>query len=144
MIVFDTETTTDPAQRLLFGSYRFMENGICTEEGLFHGPDLSTGQLKTLRQYAARNHADTTNREPLRLITLDEFLDKLFKAAYKGRSLVVGFNLPFDLSRLAFNVTPARREFGGGFSLGLWTYTDKSGSVRLDPNRPRITIKAYR
>jgi len=53
----------------------------------------------------------------------------------------VGFNLPFDLSRLAFNVTPARREFGGGFSFGLWTYTDENRVVRLDPNRPRITIK---
>ncbi len=30
---------------------------------------------------------------------------------------------------------------GGGFSLGLWTYTDEAGVVRLDPNRPRVTIK---
>ncbi|HZQ44949.1 MAG TPA: hypothetical protein VFA99_16980 [Acidobacteriaceae bacterium] len=57
MIVFDTETTTDPTQRLLFGCYRFIENGISVEEGLFHAPDLSTYQVKTLREYAARNHS---------------------------------------------------------------------------------------
>jgi DNA polymerase type B, organellar and viral len=141
MIVFDTETTTDPTQRLLFGCYRFLDNGVCTEEGLFYAPDLSSDQLKILRQYANRRLAGSEDRGPIKLIPLNDFLDRLFKAAYKGRSLVVGFNLPFDLSRLAFNVTPARREFGGGFSLGLWTYTDKSGVVRLDPNRPRITIK---
>ena len=68
MIVFDTETTTDPTQRLLFGCYRFLENGICTKEGLFHAADLSADQLKTLRQYAARNPADTEGRGSLEFI----------------------------------------------------------------------------
>lgn len=141
MIVFDTETTTDPSQRLLFGCYRFLESAICTEEGLFYAPDLTAYQIETMRHYVNKHRSATNAGGSLKLISLREFLDKFFKAAYKGRSLVVGFNLPFDLSRLAFNVAEARKEFGGGFSLGLWTYIDPSGMVRLDPNRPRITIK---
>ena len=45
-----------------------------------------------------------------------EFLAKLYKAAYKGRCLLVGFNLPFDLSRIAFNSTSARGRFVGAFT----------------------------
>jgi hypothetical protein len=55
--------------------------------------------------------------------------------------LLVGFNLPFDLSRIAGDVAPARGRFAGGFSLGLWFYTDKSGRKRRHQNRPRIGIK---
>lgn len=77
----------------------------------------------------------------LTLISRREFLKKFYAAVYKGRALLVGFNLPFDLSRLGFSVTSARKEFDGGFSLGIWTYIDKTGKVRLDPTRPCITIK---
>ena len=141
MLVFDTETTTDPSQRLLFGCYRFIDQGECREEGLFHADDLTTEQLQILHAYVKDHKAGTVDERPIVILTRGEFLKKFFKAAYKARSLVVGFNLPFDLSRLAFNVSAARREFGGGFSLSLGTYVDKSGIERADPNRSRITIK---
>jgi hypothetical protein len=141
MLVFDTETTMDPTQRLLFGSYRFIVNGQCHEEGLFHADDLTRKELAILESYVKRHPADTVNERQLKLITQAEFLKKLFAAVYKGRSLLVGFNLPFDLSRLGFEVSTARGHFAGGFSLGLWHYRDEKGAERLDPNRPRITIK---
>jgi hypothetical protein len=141
MLVFDTETTTDPSQRLLFGCYRFIDQGECREEGLFYADDLSTEQLEILQAYVRDHKADTAEESRIVLLSKREFLKKFFKAAYKVRCLVVGFNLPFDLSRLAVDVSPARRNFGGGFSLGLWTYVDKAGNERVDPNRPRITIK---
>jgi hypothetical protein len=65
----------------------------------------------------------------------------LYRAAYKGRCLLVGFNLPFDLSRVAFNFTAARGRFAGGFALELWSYTDQSGREIHNPHRPRIAIK---
>ena len=108
---------------------------------MFYPPDLSDDQMQVLRKYVKEHRADTDNRSPLKLVTCKDFLKKFFASAYKTRSLVVGFNLPFDLSRLGFDVTTARGEFAGGFSLGLWTYTDKTGRERPDPNRPRITIK---
>ena len=75
------------------------------------------------------------------LLTRAQFIDKFFQAAYKGRCLLVGFNLPFDLSRIAFDVAPARGRFAGGFSLGLGSYLDDQGRERRDQYRPRVGIK---
>lgn len=61
--------------------------------------------------------------------------------AYRTRGLVVGFNLPFDLSRLGFDMAEARDRYAGGFSLGLWSYIDPSGVERSNRFRPRIAIK---
>jgi hypothetical protein len=141
VLVFDTETTVDATQRLIFGCYRFIDQGECVEEGLFYADDLSSDQLKVLKRYVKANRADTIENTDLKLLSLSEFLKKFFTAANKLRSLVVGFNLPFDLSRLGFEAAPARREFGGGFSISLGTYIDKAGQKRSDPNRSRITIK---
>jgi hypothetical protein len=137
MFVFDTETRTDTSQRLTFGSYRFFVKSELLEEGLFHAGDLPTKDMRTLEKYvAARNWRGTH----LLLLTRREFLKKLYKAVYKGRALLVGFNLPFDLSRIAFTARPARGRFAGGFSLALWSYT-KMGVERPSTRRPSIGIK---
>ena len=141
MLVFDTETTTDATQRLLFGSYRFIDRGRCAEEGLFYPEDLNPQEFGTLQEYVQSHKADTTKRTALKILTLREFRKLFYSVAYKARSLLVGFNLPFDLSRLGFDVSAARNEFGGGFSLGLWSYVDRTGTEQSDPHRPRITIK---
>jgi hypothetical protein len=140
MFVFDTETRVDATQRLTFGSYRFIADGTCHEEGLFHGPDLPGQDRAVLARYAAQHSALAANKE-LKLLTLQQFLSKFYLAAYKGRCLLVGFNLPFDLSRVARNFSTARGRFAGGFSLGLWSYVDDSGIERENGFRPRIAIK---
>lgn len=102
VLVFDTETTTDATQRLLFGVWRVYHEGTVIDEGLFHGDDLGIEDRTKLRAYQRTHDADTTRREPLRLISRREFLTEVFwPVAYKQRGLVVGFNLPFDLSRIA-------------------------------------------
>jgi hypothetical protein len=53
----------------------------------------------------------------------------------------VGFQLHVHLARLAFNTAPARGFFGGGFSLGLWSYFDKHGHERTNGFRPRICVR---
>lgn len=140
MLVFDTETRTDATQRLMFGSYRFVVAGRCLEEGLFYADDLPTEDRKLLDQYVGTHPAEAVN-EKLQLLTRRQFLKKFYQAVYKGRCLLVGFNLPFDLSRLAYNFKAARGRFAGGFSLGLWTYIDKKGQERASKHRPRIGIK---
>jgi hypothetical protein len=55
--------------------------------------------------------------------------------------LLVGFNLPFDLSRVACDFTTARGRFAGGFALELWSYRDQHGHEHHNPHRPRIAIK---
>ena len=144
MIVFDTEARTDPAQCLTFGGYRCIIHGECVEEGLFYGSGLSSKEISTLRRYVSRKKpfGVTPNSAQLSLLTIREFLDEfLYKDFYKARALLVAFNHPFDLSRLAHDFTSARRRYAGGFSLGLWTYEDKNGVVRRHPYRPRVAIK---
>ena len=144
IIVFDTETRVDPKQSLTFGGYRCILYGRCVEEGLIYGDGLTPGELSTLRNYVKRYRPIAVDHNPtnLQLRTVREFLEEFFfKDFYKGRALLVAFNHPFDLSRLAHDYTSARRRYAGGFSLGVWTYTDKNGSVRRHPYRPRIAVK---
>jgi len=138
MLVFDTETRTDASQRLTFGSYRFIVGGECVEEGLFCADDLRVDEWKILDHYVATH---TAALPQLRLLTLRQFLDRFYWSAYKGRCLVVGFNLPFDMSRIARDFLPARGRFAGGFSLGLWSYIDKNDCEHPNAFRPRFGVK---
>ncbi|MGB6475069.1 MAG: hypothetical protein WBF04_13525 [Candidatus Sulfotelmatobacter sp.] len=137
--MFDTETRTDGTQGMTFGSYRFIVAGRCLEEGLFYGDDLPQPDLEILQAYVAKHGADTADGRvrQLHLLTRRQFLAKFYKAVYKARCLLVGFNLPFDLSRIAYDVTDARGRFAGGFSFGLWSYLDKSGNECANQYRPQ-------
>lgn len=145
VLVFDTETTVDRAQRLLFGSWRVYRRETCIDEGLIVADDLAPEQLAVLREYVGMHHADTVERTvvPLRLLTRSQFLDQVFwKVAYKARGLVVGFNLPFDLARLGVDWGEARSHYyAGGFSLPLWTY-ERDGQHSENRHRPRVAIKS--
>jgi hypothetical protein len=133
MLVWDTETRIDATQRLTFGSYRFIEGGQCLEEALFCADDITAEERRTLEEYAA------DKRLPLR--TRREFIDIIYRTVYKGRCLLVGFNLPFDLSRVAYDFRDARGRFAGGFSLAIWSYIDEIGCEQDHQYRPRIAIK---
>jgi hypothetical protein len=137
MLVFDTETRTDSSQCLTFGSYRFFVNNELREEGLFYADDLPSKGRKTLERFVA---AHNRRGSRLLLLTRREFLKKFYKAVYKGRALLVGFNLPFDLSRIAFASRLARGRFAGGFSLALWSYTNM-GVEKPSTRRPSVGIK---
>ena len=140
MLVFDTETRVDATQRLTFGSYRFIVGGECREEGLFFPKDLPEPDRQVLERYAAEHSAEATN-STLKLLTLQQFLSEFYRAVYKSPCLLVGFNLPFDLSRISRDSSAARGRFAGGFSLGLWFYIDESGNELENRYRPRICIK---
>jgi DNA polymerase type B, organellar and viral len=133
MMVFDTESRIDATQRFTFGSYRFIENGNCLIEKVFYGDDLPAQDRRTLKRYV-----DAANgRIPkLGLLTRHEFVNKIFNNAYRGRCLLVAFNFPFDISRVACHFANARGRFAGGFSFDLWRYM--GGSHRF---RPSISIK---
>jgi hypothetical protein len=132
--VFDCETRIDPTQRLTFGSYRVIDDGQTVEEGLFHADDLTPTEQRILRRYAA-------DHPGLRLLTLDQFREQLFTAMYRTRALIIGFNLPFDFSRIAESVSKGRRQFVGGFSFCLWSYVDAEGLRQQNKYRPRFRIK---
>lgn len=143
MFVIDCETTADETQRLTFGSYRLYEKGRCTREALFYADDLSERYLKVLQRYVERHRAETEgcDNDKLELLTVAELVEQFYDDVYFGRCLLVGFNLPFDLSRIASDSTKARGRFAGGFSLVLSKYADGEHVKMEDKYRPRIGIK---
>lgn len=143
LLILDTETRTDAAQALTFGSYRFVDQGACVEEGLIYADDLPPEELAILREYVRRHPADVARGEfqTLRLRSRREFMDRVFlRLAYEARALVVGFNLPFDLSRLCVDAAPARDPYVGAFSFALSVY-GVTGQERPNPHKPRLIIK---
>jgi hypothetical protein len=127
VLVFDTESRIDETQALTFGSYRYFQEGACLEEGLFYADDLPDDERAILQRYVSTRKADTAAgvAQKIRLLTRSDFVERFYKDVYKGRYLLVGFNLPFDLSRIAYDATIARGgKFSGGFSFALSAYGD--------------------
>jgi hypothetical protein len=101
LLVFDTETTSNEAQRLRFGVYQLLQKGRLKQHGLFYD-DVKPAELETLKAEAAKHGCV----EPLSVF---DFIHKIFlPTAFEAGGLVVGFNLPFDLSRLAIRHEAAR------------------------------------
>ena len=143
ILVLHTVARRNGPQKLLIGCFRVIIDGKCLEEGFFYGDDFPKADLGVLKAYVAGHLAETvaTGFKHLGLLTRREFLQVFYELAYKARCLVVGSNLPLQLSRLAFDAAPARGFFAGGFSLGLWSYRDKKGRERPNGFRPRICVK---
>jgi hypothetical protein len=151
-LVFDTETTTDEWQALNFGFYRFCRhdgNGtyLCIEEGLFYADELPLNKPETmsfLKHYIASHGAETPEGYPskLKLRSRSEFIERVFWRAIEGaRGLVVSFNLPFDLTRVAVDCSPARR-LNEGWSLVMSRDNDpETRRLRDNPFRHRIRLK---
>ena len=112
-LAFDTETTIDPGQALRVGFCRVYYRDELRWHGLFYDANvLTSSELQLARRYAESKQIEFMSR--------DEFIDKVFyKYGYHLRAMIVGFNLPFDLSRLAISHSPARGTMRGGFSLKL-------------------------
>ena len=141
MFILDTETQTNQTQRLTFGSYRFVVQGRCLQEGLFYADDLPEKHKRIIIQYATEYSKKVTGDGwQLFCLTRTELVKELFRLAYKARCLLVAFNFPFDISRIAWNFTNARRRFAGGFSLDLWSFLADEGAQN-NRYRPSICIK---
>ncbi|MGI8405373.1 MAG: hypothetical protein ACR2OE_11525, partial [Thermomicrobiales bacterium] len=125
-LTFDTETTIDAAQQLRFGTYQVRRDDELYEQGLFYDPDtLTDDERSTLYRFASARglmvHAGAA------------FIEEVFfRVLFDLRGTCIGFNLPFDLARLAIAHAPARgRTMHGGFSFQL----------SPDKRRPRIQVK---
>lgn len=103
VLVFDTETTTDAAQRLLFGFFRIYERDLLVREGLVVADVLDHESMICLTEYAAKVRLPMFSRE--------KFVEEIFyPEVYVAGTLCVGFNLPFDLSRIAIHAGIGRGE----------------------------------
>jgi hypothetical protein len=112
-LVFDTETTIDQSQRLRFGPYQVRKNDDLYERGLFFDPEvLSPDEQAVLRRYAQEHE--------LKVRTRVEFIDDIFFGiGYDFRANIIGFNLPFDISRLAESHDSARNRRESWMAGGL-------------------------
>lgn len=117
-LVFDTETTVDAFQNLRFGTYQLRKNDELHETGIFFNHSiLSPAEIGTVRTYAAG--------QGVRVMPLQEFQCDVMKRAYELRASIIGFNLPFDISRVAARYNSARgKTMKGGFTFQLWDAAD--------------------
>lgn len=126
-LTLDTETLTDVSQQLRFGVYQVRHNTTMVEQGAFYDPPtLSASEQSLLYAYAAKHGWQY-------VYTVREWCDKVFYYySYDRHATVIGFNLPFDISRLALGHATARGSMRGGFSC---TLSENS-------YRPRVRVKA--
>jgi hypothetical protein len=121
-LIFDTETTVDAAQQLRVGGYQVRERGELRESGIFYDPEsLSDGERSVLYSFASTN--------ALNVLTHAEFVDSVFfRYLHELNGTCVGFNLPFDVSRIAIghgtavgsDANPRRKTaLRGGFTFRL-------------------------
>lgn len=142
-LVFDTETTTDQTQHLTFGTFFYgcYVDGKCEPcgEGIFYADDLLETDPEGYRilQEHARVHpiarvdsefvGTRTVDQQLIFISRTEFLERYFYAmgmtTIRNKDVqpaaIVGFNLPFDISRIAEKVVQPRGEYRNGFSFEM-------------------------
>jgi len=159
ILVLDCETTIDSTQRLLVACYRYFrlrwnEVGpelVCVDGGLVYGDDLPTSGpdgLALLERYVEEHEPpiDKSVRDSgraLSLLSRSAFVSKVLIPALSAKATVVGFNLPFDLSRLAAGWGETRaRGFEGGFSLKSVMWTDDHGVERESRFHPRLLIRS--
>ena len=133
VLVFDTETTIDKYQNLNFGSYGVWQNDKLDEFGLFYDNNLDNNDVKTLSDYANKKH--------IKLITKSQFLDMFIDYVYKRRAICVGFNLPFDISRIAIDYSISRRD-NNAFSFKLFenVYMPRIIIKHIDSKRSLINF----
>jgi hypothetical protein len=146
-LVFDTETTIDTSQKLNFGCYRRCrldgDNYRCIEEGLFYADRLPSEDLDVLDEYK-RTEKNSPAIEwfpaqmTLGLMSRSAFISRVFWKAVQRGDLIVGFNLPFDISRLAVRAANGRKS---SWSIALSTRKGrKTGELEVDSDKPRIVI----
>jgi hypothetical protein len=139
-LIFDTESRITVDQSLTFGVYRLcqLQNDcyIVTEEGVFYGDGLPKKEFKVLQRHIDASVSDVASFPPrFPLHSRSGFMKRVFRPAIKNDgALVVGFNLPFDLARLALDWSRGNED---EWSLTMAQYPDGVENR----NYPRITIQ---
>lgn len=119
-LVLDTETTVDTKQSLKFGSAILMIHGRVSYRWIFYDErNVTIGDIAILESF-----------EGCLVMKVNDFVERvLLKEIYDIHTPLIGFNLPFDLSRLAIKVGYGRKRGRGGFSF------------TLSPSYPHLLIK---
>jgi hypothetical protein len=93
-LIFDTETMPELGQALRILAWQVRRNGKLVEQGIGYDPaQLTDAELDCVHRYAAATGCP--------LLEVTEFIEQVFfPIMWERRGVVIGFNLPFDLTRL--------------------------------------------
>ena len=131
VLTFATEATSDQQQSLTFGSCAVWINSSLYKICLFHDESLNQKKVDVIRQVAV-----ALQKEKNCIVTIspkDEFVTNVFYPyVYEARAKCIGFDLPYELSRLASSWGTARK-IQDAFSIKL---------VDDNPRLPAIKIKS--
>jgi hypothetical protein len=126
VLIVDSETRTDVHQDLMFGFYRTCrlvgDVYLCESEGVVYADAITKEELHEIGIFVSDTLADVEVKQfpPETRLQVNrsfpEFMNKVFWPAVRKGWMIVGFNLAFDLSRLARGWRRSRR---GGFRLIL-------------------------
>jgi len=138
-LVFDCETRIDAGQALTFGFCRVLKlegsGYTLAEEGAFFEDGLPAREREILEHYVSNAETEVKSFPPrFPLYTRSEFVKRiLYRHARKG-ALIVGFNICFDLARLARKWPPGEKN---EWSLVLVEYPNGKENLHF----PRILIE---
>jgi hypothetical protein len=144
-MVLDCETTVDIRQDFNFLWWRFCElkNSayVCQLEGVVYADGLAKRLVKRIHKFVRGKRADAEENCPkeLRVQSRTEFVNGEFWDALSAGAVIVCFNSPFDLSRLALTYQKARRK-NTGWSMTLWKQKRKQKfkpKLRIQPKDSR-------
>jgi hypothetical protein len=125
VLVIDTETTEDEYQNLLFGSCGIWVSGYPHRFILFYALSLPEKDIDTLQKFSQTHSAENI---PIEVISIKDLVDTIFFPwLIDNQALCVGFNLPFDLSRLAMRYGYGRGKWKNGFTFWLTEDTKRPG-----------------
>ncbi|MBZ5526815.1 MAG: hypothetical protein LAN71_02795 [Acidobacteriia bacterium] len=140
-LVWDTETSLDLEQTLNFGIWRFCQlrgtEYVAVQEGMFYRDGLARKDIQAIHAYQQKHLADRLASgadTELTVLSQTAFVEKVFWECVRAGALIVGFNLSFDIARIAVRWTVARN---GGFSFVLSQLNKKQVE---NQHRPRIRI----
>src|SRR6202521_4222127 len=140
-LVLDCETTTDMRQDINFLWWRFCELKndvyVCQQEGVVYADCLDNELIELIRTFARTKRADVEDGcpEDIRIESRTEFVDGEFWDALCAGAVIVCFNAPFDLSRLALEYREAQSK-NTGWSMVMWKYEGEP-----DKFKPKLRIK---
>ncbi len=137
-VVFDCETRIDTRQGLTFGFYRVLrligDAYQLEEEGAFFDDDLAARERDVLERYVDTADTEVKSFPPrFPLYPRSKFVKQVFYRNARKGALIVGFNLGFDLTRLARSWPEGRKN---EWSLVLVRYKNENENLHF----PRVLI----